>query len=351
MYELCKTELYHDCLVGDIDTFAQDIMSNPRKTELLARIKTLRIYQADELLSKEPTYAQLLSNDVEWRILGPRAAPEDDLAALRLATIDVDFANKFLSGPAFRSLLWSTIGGGLTSLECVTMTREMESSPWGALQKEFYAFSDILDPPYLPFFLANLPSVKHYCQWSATGPLALPNQTCKVVNPPEIVTIHNPSMLEEFGPMWLPPIILGATNRLMFNSTNLVCSSEDRVESITYDSMESFLKPLENMFGDVPVLQANSDGYEVVSFDSVSLDNTRVELYDYVRHCSFLDPSDIGTADSRPTDLSEIQSVLDERIGRWKGKVFLNNREDCPPCSACGFEGFWQSRYPGSSLV
>ena len=39
MYELCKTELYDDCLVGDIDTFAQDIESNPQKTELLVQIK------------------------------------------------------------------------------------------------------------------------------------------------------------------------------------------------------------------------------------------------------------------------------------------------------------------------
>jgi len=100
--------------------------------------------------------------------------------------------------------------------------------------------------------------------------------------------------------------------------------------------------PLQNLLTGFPVLQATDDGYESVPFDSVSLEHTRVELYDYVRHCTFTDMSDMHTADSRPTDLSEIQSVLDEKIGRWKGKVFLKNREDCPPCSACGFEGFWK---------
>lgn len=40
LYEICETELYKDCLVADIDTFAQDIGTNPRKVEKMALIKT-----------------------------------------------------------------------------------------------------------------------------------------------------------------------------------------------------------------------------------------------------------------------------------------------------------------------
>jgi hypothetical protein len=36
-----------------------------------------------------------------------------------------------------------------------------------------------------------------------------------------------------------------------------------------------------------------------------------------------------------------IQKLLDQTIDRWKGRVILKNREDCPPCSACGFKGHW----------
>jgi hypothetical protein len=342
MYELCKTESYNDCLVGDIDTFAQDIHSNPQKSELLARIKTLRVYQADQLLLKEPTYAQLLSDHNEWRMVGPRLTTTDELAALKLAVEDPEFADRFLSGPAYESLRSAATKGAFDNLERVTMTREVETFQWGVLQEEYDMFNEALDPPPLPFFFANLPSVAHYCEWSTTGPLAFPNQTIKVDRPPKIITIHAPTMLEELGPFWFPPIMLGATNRLMFNSSNLICSNITGAASITYESMVSFMSPLEEMFGGIPVIQATADGYEAVPFDTVSLDNTRVEIYDYVRHCTFSDMSDMKTADSRPTDLSEIQSIFDERIGSWKGKVFLKNREDCPPCSACGFEGFWK---------
>lgn len=202
MYELCKTELYNDCLVGDIDTFAQDIESNPQKTELLAQIKTLRVYQADQLLWKVPTYAQLVSDPDEWRILGPRLATVDEFASLRLAVQDDEFADRFFSGPAYRSL---RVKGALPNLERVTMTREAETFPWGVLQVEFDTFNEDLNPAPLPFFLANLPNVSHYCQWSPTGPLAFPNRTIKIDNPPKIITIHAPSMLETLDPFWFPP--------------------------------------------------------------------------------------------------------------------------------------------------
>jgi len=189
MYELCKTELYDDCLVGDIDTFAQDIESNPQKTELLAQIKTLRVYQGDQLLLKEPTYARLVSDSDEWRILGTRVSTLDEYGALKLAVQDDEYADRFLSGPACRSLQSASLRGGLAKLERVTMTREAESFQWGVLQEEFDTFNGHLDPAPLPFFLANLPGVAHYCQWSPTGPLAFPNQTIQIDNPPKIVTI------------------------------------------------------------------------------------------------------------------------------------------------------------------
>jgi hypothetical protein len=88
LYEVCKTELYKDCLVADIDTFAQDISSNPRKMDLLARVRTLRLYQRDYYLLKEPTYVELISRG-EWRFLGLKEFLTDYHAGLRQAFQDL----------------------------------------------------------------------------------------------------------------------------------------------------------------------------------------------------------------------------------------------------------------------
>jgi hypothetical protein len=84
MYEICKTELYDDCLVGNLDTFVQDISSNPHKVDLLGRVKTLRLYEADTSLLKEPTYLQLVSNE-EWPYLVAKKNANDFYRPLQLA--------------------------------------------------------------------------------------------------------------------------------------------------------------------------------------------------------------------------------------------------------------------------
>lgn len=319
----------------------QDIESNLQKAELLNQTKTLRIYQEDQLLLKEPTYHQIISNDNEWSTLGARLTTKDDLAALRLATENVEFAGRYLSYPAFRSLrARSTVFPGL---ERVTMTREAESYPWGDKRKEFDLFSRSLLPRTLPYFFASLPSVKHYCQWSPTGPLALPNNTLKVDHPPEIVTTHFPGMFDEFGPLWLPPVILGSNNRYMFGGGVHLSTIPRSGNASVNDTDASIFAPLEALFSGLSIIQCNPDQHEILEFASESLENTVVEIYDFVQHTIIHEnPDDPLDVEFRPTDLSLMQAVLDEKIGRWKGKVFLKSQKECPPCSACGFEGFWK---------
>jgi len=103
---------------------------------------------------------------------------------------------------------------------------------------------------------------------------------------------------------------------------------------MSFSQLAYFMAPMMTMLGPRPVLNVKSSGHEYVPFDSVSLKDTRLEMYDYIRHTSLLNRND-----DSPNDLIHIQRLFDERIGRWKGKVFLENREDCPPCSACGFAG------------
>jgi hypothetical protein len=256
------------------------------------------------------------------------------------------FAKRFLLFPAAEALQKavdsrSESQGPFPSLERVVMTREAESLPWGVAQQELNNF-DVLDPPPNPLFLANLPSVKHYCQFSPVGPLALPNQTLQIEHPPEVVTIHRPGLISDLGPAWRPPIVLGCTNRFICNGTHWYLSSDMPGANIPAENIFRYLGRLEEMLSENSVLRLGVNQHTTVPFNSVSIENTKIEIYDYIRHCTFSGAADIQTADSRPTDLSQIQALLDARIGRWKGKVFLKNREDCPPCSACGFEGFWK---------
>jgi hypothetical protein len=259
------------------------------------------------------------------------------------------FAKRFLLFPAAEALQhavdsMSGSQGAFASLERVVMTREAESFPWGVTQQEFNNFNGVLDPPPIPLFLANLPSVKHYCQFSPVGPLALPNQTLQLEHPPEFVTIHRPGLFSELGPAWRPPIVLGSTNRLMCNGANWCLSSVAFGATVPLENIARYLQPLEEMLSEITVLSARVKQQTSILSNSVPIDNTKIEIYNYIRHCTFSGAADIQTADCRPTDLSQIQAILDARIGRWKGKVFLKNREDCPPCSACGFEGFWKYR-------
>jgi hypothetical protein len=309
-------------LVGDIDTFAQDISSNPRKMELLGRVRTLRLHQRDYYLLKEPTYVGLILRG-EWRFLGLKEFVNDYYAGLRQAFHHFESTYRYMSGPTVRALesaitkSSSSTSNVFANLERVIMSGEYDTFPWGRNQTDFNIFTRSLPPVPIPLFFLSWPNVKHYCQWTPTGPLALPNRIIMIDNPPEIVTIHYPHMLEDWGPQWLPPIVLGATNRYMFRGNNGACS-RDNGESMSFDQLAYFVAPMMTMLGPHPVLHIKSDGHMYVPFDSVSLKDTRLEMYDYIRHANFLDESD-----DPPCDLTHIQRLFDERIGKWTGKVFL----------------------------
>ena len=267
MYEICKTELYDDCLVGNLDTFIQDISSNPRKVDLLGRIKTLRLYEADTSLLKEPTYLQLVFKG-EWPYLVAKRKAKDFYRPLQLAMQQDGFADRFLYGPAVRALKLATIKGpALSHLHRITMSAEETSTTWGSFQSEITSFAERLEPAPVPLFLLGLPSVQHYCQRLPTGSFALPNHVIKVDSPPAIVTIHTPKMLSKDGLIWLPPIVLGATNRYMFRCEDtLLCSIHAEEDKMT-SRIPQVLHRLQVMLSERPVLHIKNDtDFEYLSF-------------------------------------------------------------------------------------
>jgi hypothetical protein len=146
----------------------------------------------------------------------------------------------------------------------------------------------------------------------------------QISNPPDIFTVHHAGLFSEVGPAWLPPIVLGSTNRYMCNGNNYHFSGNILGTVIPPADMARVLRPLEEMLSGLPILRAGPDQHSVIPFDSALLENTRIEIYDHIRHCAVSGTSfDLEAAKRRPTDLSLVQAMLDERIGRWKGKVDL----------------------------
>jgi len=192
-----------------------------------------------------------------------------------------------------------------------------------------------LDPKPVPHFLVGLESIKHYCQTSLAGPMALNNEIIRVVNPPEIVTFHINNRISTDGIM--PPIVVGAVNRYMFAApTVMICDTSG--DDVSADQVREILQPLRSMLNSRDQALCLFPG----TFRHYSLkdirpyETTTIELYDYVRHIYIDDAYPVPAV--RPNNLKGIQFQLDQSIGDWKGKVILKNSEEAPCCSACGKE-------------
>jgi hypothetical protein len=84
------------------------------------------------------------------------------------------------------------------------------------------------------------------------------------------------------------------------------------------------------------ILEKADGGLRTLRMYQASFEGTTLEIYNYVSHKRYTKSTD-GTV-SLTHHLSEAQKECDQFAGKWKGKVFLKNKEDCPPCSACGLK-------------
>lgn len=300
----------------------------------------------------DPSYAQLMIED-EWVYCGVRKPRGNVGGALGFALHNEEFTDQLLFEPAYDILLTAMAEAKkqsrtiFSNLERVTMPGPQNSWIWGFDQDEIDSFHTYIRPAPLPHFFINLPSVKHYCQGLATGPLALSHDIIKLEHPPEIVTIHPGGMLDEWGPSWSPPIVLGAINRFMCDQSHSTTSRTDDGSDLREHELSEMLRHVKRVFHSIrDILIVPRKGFEHLGFErkspsSVSLEGTTVELYDYVRHNNSLrgKPWMAYGDQCPPGSLAYLQARIDEHLGRWKGKVFLKNLEEMSPCPACGMEG------------
>ena len=191
----------------------------------------------------------------------------------------------------------------------------------------------------IPHFLIGLDRVKHYCQTAIVGPLALANEILRPPNIPEIVTYHLSPRPFDAGK--LPPMVPGAINRYVFQVCGYCRFSEGNGDVERPEAVKEIL---------MPILELLERRYRVLCFDQyhfdlvpirpgvVNFEDTVIELYGYTRHIQVHIADGKATFDYKhgPSNLKGIQDQLDLLIAHWKGKVFLKNIEDAPPCSACG---------------
>jgi hypothetical protein len=390
MHDLCSYYLYDDILVGNANTLVQDLDGKCPKAKLLNQVKTLQLYHPIVPATPHPSYVDLLVQDA-WQWMDLSRWPNDHSNLIELASGDKDFANELWLRPAgltfnkqmmtgdmrFARMMEATGYGEknrplLGDQAFATLTRVIMTGvgdqTWGRHGQDYgFDVDEIFAPteeyylrgvgmPYkddnrpAPHFLLGHPSVKHYCQTTQAGPLALSGNVIKLINPPEIVTYHlNQDILSPSLYMHLLPVVMGSVNRYIFDSPSCVITDIPPTATRTVEGL------LANEFEAIEyMLRARQEclylypsGFDYMRMDNekvCSLETTSIELYNCIDYIWLGkdDYSDMSIPPPSPVriDLTPIETMLneDERLGPWKGRVHLKNIGECPPCSACGKE-------------
>jgi hypothetical protein len=144
---------------------------------------------------------------------------------------------------------------------------------------------------------------------------------------------------------------LGAINRYIFPDQQRIFGSDAHIIAmIGRGELDFLFMPIiYHVVGRnrVMTLKAAADGPlgGVTPIALASLRGTKIELYNCIRRFPLAHTKYPGGIDNQvhpqpKSDLALIQAALDTRLGQWRGRVILKNKEDCPPCSACGKKGY-----------
>jgi len=199
----------------------------------------------------------------------------------------------------------------------------------------------------IPHILFNLPNLQHICQSTAYGPLALRPGTYRVANPPKVFNYHRKLSRRHCvcsGDMG--PIILGSINRYFCGCLHAV-----RLAPLDPFGMSQDIERIGTLLTwvcstpiDLTNLGYGPRGPKV----PVGLGDTKIELYDFIRFSADVpnEPPqqrvyrDCTELACRPAaSLAAFQHLLTMSLpDEWRGRVILKNREEAPPCTACGLD-------------
>ena len=363
--------------MGDFDLFVKELESQSRKEYLLNKVTILRLYHPVDHSHNEPHYLELFYEG-KWEANGSKSGGHDHRGIVTRAKKDKNYADKIWGRIAVDRLDRSISSGDIDTgrrvssvssnpdtrkspvqkqafakLERVTMA-ENGVKKWDASWTDLtlgYTFpiwaqmgngppisSNSLLPRPIPHYLIGLKSVKHYCQSSRLGPLALKHSNTRPASSPEIVTHHLPEEVGS-GDMHLPPIVIGSVDRYIFQAPPLIVTYKGNGDTLPYGIVGPIIEVLyESLTDQKQALLLHSDGFQFVPLEDIPLDTTTIEVYGYCIYVDSDETIDRGLGqESAPSNLKGIQLALDGVLDeRWKGKIVLKNREDAPSCSACG---------------
>jgi hypothetical protein len=348
---ICSPLLYRDCQVSDPSRFIQTAASDRK---LLSKVRTLRIY--DSLRITDPSIIELLLSRAEWSQVGPmrhsvdKAHEADVRRRLQM--------RKHHQLPNHANTVRLSIQQGnwlFPNLKKVAMTSIGDCS-WGRMRQD-NTLDCVLGDNRLPLSLLSLPSVEHYCQTSAVGPLSLSSDVVRPLHPPKIVTSHYALRETPWPYHTFEPIVLGAINRYIYCASSRVGTpyplTADLITSESSSMLDVIAVPLMTRHTVIQEIESTSRDIDKacipftkeVPFDKVSLEGTYIEVYNVFRN--FEDNETISDEDSKHAkswpfapDVCEALEKLGDGIwGRWKGRVKIRNKEDIPDCPACGYSG------------
>jgi hypothetical protein len=303
--------------------------------QLIQKIDRLHLYSGPHL--EEPSYADMLDypDDTWYRFKTPHrpikwinGATEWSLHDDMINSLKVSFRLKRMYDQKC-PVLW-----GLRVL-CLGDIPNVTWSMPDARKADTYTGQSHRGPddPPIARLLVDLPSIEHVCQSVRFGPYAfdysIHNARYKTL---DIFSWHPKSpavrctCTVEMGPM-----VLGAVNRYYYPCLFAV----ENVPAVEWDPSEEAARIARLV---ECILCVNIiDGHVHLP--------TKLEFYDYIR---YVDPvPGLKTEDEDRTDracrpatsLARIQALLDECLPEcWRGRVVLKDREDAPPCTACGLD-------------
>jgi hypothetical protein len=351
-------DLYQDCLLHRPQPFFQTLFPaqkwysdrfdtdikiegspNPTKQDQLSRIKTLRFSQSP-FIAEADYYTLLTDSPFCWATAGTLRYPHDPLPPINQTDRFVHDAKAYCD---FSIWIRRMIRMGypvLPSLKRVVMLGEKDDATSMTLNQV---------PKGLPDSLVNLPSVQYYCHKSLFGPFTLRNNLAKIYHPPKVATFHvaDPDICSNWANAL--PVILGATNRYIFLSCPVKIASKHPSTPSDVDDQwlqalsTSVLAMLRRTRVQKQLLHVDQP-CESVTIDTVSLEGTKIEMYNLIGNLILPAPKARGYTrtkaekEIKPPDIKVRQALarlVDTQIGPWKGKVSFHNIDDIPLCPAC----------------
>ena len=215
------------------------------------------------------------------------------------------------------------------SLERICLTTTGDQS-WGTRLEHYDLFYS--RGPVLPEALLRIPSVKHYCQSSLLGSLAIPNAPLKVTPRQDIVTLHNFPRSAELIEALCYPMVLGSVNRYVSSAPHILHMLDGEFHSTATDFRDATREIFDLLERPEMILSYEGITTRPIEFKDSMMEGTTLEIYNFIR---------LEGTGTQAEGLTKLQSSLDDMAGGsipgfWKGKVFIKAKEDCPPCSACG---------------